>query len=53
MQIVDKVQLEEIETNGKLMQLFERIFEHKVLERVSHEVVNRQVEISNLVSQLE
>lgn len=39
--IVDKFQSKDIETNDILMSWSERIFEHKLLTKLSHELVKR------------
>ena len=53
MYLVDKIQMEDIETNDKLLQWSKRRVGHKVLEKVSQELVHRQVEFSTFVTQLE
>ena len=42
--------MEDIESNDKLLQWFERRMEHKVLEKISQKLVHKQDDLFTLVT---
>ena len=51
--IVDQVQNEDLDTNVKLLEWFEKKFEMKVNEKISNEIALSQVELAKKIEKCE